>query len=129
MADDYRPTILVVDDDAQAMRLMSTTLAGAEFQVLEARGGLEAMSTILRYHGEIALAVVEINMPHMNGLDLANHMGIERPTTEVLYVSDLVESVVVKSISVRQPEAMLIRPFTERQLLARVRDFISRRAA
>jgi DNA-binding response OmpR family regulator len=129
MAEDYRPTILVVDDDAKAMRLMSTALADAEFQVLEARGGLEAMSTMLRHDGEIALAVVEINMPRINGLDLANHMGIERPTTEVLYVSDLVESVAVKSITVRQPGAVLIKPFTEGQLLARVRDFISRRAA
>ena len=129
MAEDCRPTILVVDDDTQARRLMSTTLAGAEFRVLEAKSGLEAMSTMLRYDGKIALAVVEIDMPHINGLDLANQMGIERPTTEVLYVSDLVESVAVKSLTVRQPEAVLVKPFTARQFLARVRDVISCRAA
>jgi len=126
MAEEYRPTILVVDHDAGARRLMRATLAGAKFRILEARGGLEAISTMLRYDGEIALAVVEINLPGISGLDLANQMGIERPTTEVLYVSDLVESVAAMSITQTKPEAVLFKPFTARQLLVRVRDFVSR---
>jgi DNA-binding response OmpR family regulator len=120
-----RPTILVVEDDDQVRNLISTTLAAANYRVLEARGGLDGMSTMLRYDGEIALAVVEIKMPGINGMDLANQIGIERPTTDVLYISDLTKSVAVESIAKQRPEAMLPKPFTARQLLARVRQFIA----
>lgn len=77
-----RPTILVVEDDESARRFISSTLADADYKVLEAKGGLDGISTMLHYDGEIALAVVEIKMPGINGLDLANQMGIERPSTE-----------------------------------------------
>jgi DNA-binding NarL/FixJ family response regulator len=72
------------------------------------------------------MAVVEIKMPGINGLDLANQIGIERPSTEVLYISDLDRSVAVESIARKKPEAMLPRPFTAGQLLTRVRE-LSRR--
>jgi len=129
MSEDGRPTILIVDHDAQARKLMSTALAGAGFRLLEARSGLEAMATMLRDDREIVLAVVEIDMPCISGLDLVNQLKIERPTVQVLYISRLVESIAVKSIALREPGSVLLKPFTARQLLARVDDFISRRAA
>lgn len=120
-----RPTILIVEDDADVRGLISKTLADADYTILEAQGGLDAMSTMLRYDGEIALAVVEIKMPGVNGLDLANQIGVERPKTDVLYISDLTKSVAVESITRVKPEAMLPKPFTPSQLLARVRRFVA----
>jgi two-component system, OmpR family, KDP operon response regulator KdpE len=123
MSGPSRPTILVVEDEEPIRRFISTTLAEANYNVLEAEGGLDGLSAMLRYEGEIALAVVEIKMPDINGLDLANQIGIERPSTEVLYVSDLVKSVAVESIAREKPDAMLPRPFTAGELLARVARF------
>jgi two-component system, cell cycle sensor histidine kinase and response regulator CckA len=128
MVGDTRPTILVVEDDERVRDFISTTLAAADYNVLQAKGGLDGISTMLRYDGEISMAVVEIKMPGINGLDLANQIGIERPATEVLYVSDLDRSVAVESIAREKPEAMLPRPFTAGQLLKRVRH-LSRRTA
>jgi len=126
MADFCRPTILVVDHDAQTRSLVCITLAAAEFQVLEARSGLEGMAAMLRFDFEIALAVLEINLPGISGLDLANQIRIERRSTEVLYISGLVESIAVNSIALIEPEAVLFKPFTARQLLARVHHLLSR---
>ena len=126
MPADARQTILVVEDDERVREFISTTLADADYNVLQANGGLDGISAMLRYEGEIAMAVVEIKMPGINGLDLANQIGIERPSTEVLYVSDLDKSVAVESIAREKPEAMLPRPFTAGQLLTRVRH-LSRR--
>jgi DNA-binding response OmpR family regulator len=129
MPEDCRPTILVVDDDAQTRSLMRTTLAGADFRVLEAKSGLDGIAAMLRFEGEIALAVVEIHLPGIGGLDLANQIGIERPTTEMLYVSGLVDSVAAKSIALNEPAGVLFKPFTAAKLLARVQELISRRVA
>jgi DNA-binding response OmpR family regulator len=121
MCEDAHPTILVVEDDERVREFISTTLADADYNVLEAKGGLDGISAMLRYDGEIAMAVVEIKMPGINGLDLANQISIERPSTEVLYISDLDKSVAVESIAKEKPESMLARPFTAGQLLSRVR--------
>jgi response regulator NasT len=129
MANDYRPTVLVVDDNAETMRLISTALAGAGYRVLESKSGLDGIATMLCFEGEIELAVIEINMPGISGLDVANQLGIDRPTTEVLYVSDLVESVAANSILLSDPRWVLFKPFTARELLAHVHDLVSRRAA
>jgi len=124
MPEQLRPTILVVDDDERFRTFVTATLAEADYVVLAAKGGLEGMATSLRYQGEIALAVVEIKMPGVNGLDLANHIGVERPQTEVLYMSELTDSIAVQSISMEKPEAVLPKPFTAGELLTRVRQFV-----
>jgi two-component system, cell cycle sensor histidine kinase and response regulator CckA len=124
-----RSTILVVDTDEGARKLISTALADANFLVLEARGGMEGVATMLRYDGEITLAVVEIKMPGINGLDLANQIGIERPATEILYVSSVTNSVAVESITRAKPNAVLAKPFTREQLLDRVQQCVARKSA
>ena len=125
MSGQPRRTILVVDTDENAIKLISTTLADANFVVLEARGGMEGVSAMLRHDGEIALAVVEIRMPDINGLDLANQIAIERPTTEILYLSSVANSVAVESITRAKPDAVLPKPFTPEQLLGRVQQCVT----
>jgi two-component system, cell cycle sensor histidine kinase and response regulator CckA len=124
MEEQLRPTILVVDDDERIRSFVKTTLADADYAVLEARGGLDGIATAHRYDGEIALAVVEIKMPGMGGLDLANHIGVERPQTEVLYMSESTDSIAAQSIAMKKPEAVLPKPFTAVELLSRVRHFL-----
>ena len=124
MEEQVRPTILVVDDDERIRSFVKATLADADYAVLEARGGRDGIDTALRYNGEIALAVVEIKMPGVSGLDLANHIGVDRPQTEVLYMSESTNSIAAQSIAMQKPEAVLPKPFTAVELLARVRQFL-----
>ena len=124
MAEQLRPTILVVDNDEAVRSFVSATLAAADYAVLEAQGGLDGIAAALRYTGEIALAVVEIKMPGVSGLDLANHIGVGRPQTEVLYMSESTNSIAAQSIAMQKPEAVLPKPFTAVELLTRVRQFL-----
>jgi len=124
MEEQLRPTILVVDNDENVRSFVSATLAAADYAVLEARGGLDGIAAALRYNGDIVLAVVEIKMPGVSGLDLANHIGVERPQTEVLYMSEATDSIAAQSIAMQKPEAVLPKPFTAVELLTRVRQFL-----
>jgi DNA-binding NarL/FixJ family response regulator len=80
---------------------------------------------MLRYEGEIALAVVELKMPGISGMDLANQISIERPETEVLYLSDQLNSIAAESISNARPQVLLPKPFSVGQLLDRVRYLLA----
>jgi PAS domain S-box-containing protein len=69
--------ILVVDDESDmehliTRRLKKRTLTG-EPQFLFAQNGVEALET-LHHHPEIAVALIDINMPHMDGFTFLSHL-------------------------------------------------------
>jgi two-component system chemotaxis response regulator CheY len=95
-------TVLVVDD-SRAMRMaLRQMLTAAGFEVAEARHGREALS-YLESHLDTAVALVDWNMPEMNGLELVQairgddrfvHMPVMMVTTEteVAHIQRALES-------------------------------------
>ncbi|MCA8938798.1 MAG: response regulator, partial [Planctomycetes bacterium] len=64
--------VLVVDDDQVARTLAKRALEKAQFSVFEAENG-EAGLRILQEHGQQGIvALVDINMPIMNGIEMLN---------------------------------------------------------
>lgn len=75
MTDDIN--ILVVDDVAQNLIAMEALLARPGIQVMKAGSGPEALEILLSH--EIALALVDVQMPEMDGFELAELIrGSER---------------------------------------------------
>ena len=64
--------ILVVDDSTIIQRTLSLIIRKMGHQTVIAENGLRAIDMIAG--NEIALAVVDMNMPGMNGLDLVEHI-------------------------------------------------------
>lgn len=61
--------VLVVDDEAAARLLVRSLLEKRGFRAVEAVDGVEALEK-MRSHEGIGLAVVDLNMPRMDGLEL-----------------------------------------------------------
>lgn len=63
------PTTALVIDDSRAMRsLLKRMLTGLGFATVEAENGQDALERLAQ-HGPVALALVDWNMPVMNGLE------------------------------------------------------------
>lgn len=62
-------TVLVVDDSSTMRQMVSYTLTGAGYQVVEAGNGKEAV-TKLAGGAKPALVVTDLNMPEMDGITL-----------------------------------------------------------
>jgi DNA-binding response OmpR family regulator len=60
--------ILLVDDEVEIIELIELYLTKESYQVLKAQDGVEALN--IAKNNEISLAVVDIMMPKMNGLNL-----------------------------------------------------------
>ena len=58
-------TILIVDDDPAALRLLSKTLGSAGYQVIEARTGKQALEEVRAQRP--AAITLDVLMPHMDG--------------------------------------------------------------
>ncbi|MFT3717623.1 response regulator [Pseudorhodoferax sp.] len=63
---------LVVDDLQENLLAMTALLQSDEVQVLQARSGVEALELLLQH--EVALALLDVQMPEMDGFELAETM-------------------------------------------------------
>lgn len=64
---------LVVDDSRAMRKILARILGEIGFDVVEAGDGVDALD-VLRTDSEICLALVDINMPRMNGLELVREV-------------------------------------------------------
>jgi two-component system, cell cycle sensor histidine kinase and response regulator CckA len=127
--DSPMPTaILIVDDEPAIRHLTRAALRHAGYVTLEADSAGQAHSAIRSYTGKIQLAIVDLLMPGGSGLDLANQLKVDLPGIPILYISGLIHSVAVASLARQQPQAILTKPFTPDQLLARVRGLLGQPA-
>lgn len=61
-------TILAVDDSASMRQMVSFTLKGAGYDVVEAVDGVDALSKA--QSGAFNLVITDVNMPNMDGITL-----------------------------------------------------------
>jgi len=78
-------TILVVDDEDCIRKVLRQFLTGKGHEVLEAADGLEALAVLEKY--TVDLAVVDLMMPHMNGLEVLQQMQQDFPDTKAMAIS------------------------------------------
>ena len=69
--------LLVVDDRADNLDMLAALLEQPGVQLLQASSGEEALELLLQH--EVALALIDVRMPAMDGFELAELMrGAER---------------------------------------------------
>lgn len=74
-----KPRILVVDDEPNIRRTLSTFLGRRGYHVVAARDGREAMDILQDPDAMFAMAVVDLLMPRMSGLETIHAMRAVRP--------------------------------------------------
>jgi len=79
------PAVLVVDDIAQVRELICGTLADAGYKVIEAYDGPSALDALVRY--PFQLAVLDVSMPGMSGIDVYERAQANGWDGAVLFVS------------------------------------------
>ncbi len=67
------PNLLITDDDSAFRAVLCEGLSRRGFRVTEASDGEEAIEKIERY--EVHLAVVDVHMPRVTGLDVIRHVS------------------------------------------------------
>ena len=114
---DPQPIALVVDDEPLVLRLLSTILAAKGWQVIQASSGREGLE--LTEGIALSLLITDLEMPGMDGLELAHELGLRNPNTPILMVSERPEP----SLPTRRaPDVFLAKPFRIHELLGHVAD-------
>ena len=120
--------LTMVIDDSRAMRLiLKRIVAQLGFDVVEAGNGQEAMDyltvNVLDGGGEIpGLALVDWNMPEMNGLEFVTAVRAEprlRGMTLMMVTTESEQSQIVRALAAGAHE-YVIKPFTEGAMIEKL---------
>ncbi len=77
--------ILVIDDDPALRRLMEFNLNELNFDVLVAANGEEGLRIVSEQNIDIALT--DLNLPDVAGIDLVKQIKASSPTTEIIVIT------------------------------------------
>lgn len=80
-------TILVVDDNAPVLEIVTLSLKLAGFTVLSAASAAEARQIEAEFKGTIHLLVSDVNLFNTCGPDLAAGLKVQRPQMQVILMS------------------------------------------
>jgi two-component system OmpR family response regulator len=115
--------ILVADDDGHIREVVRFALAQAGFEVAEARDGREAIDRLAA--GGIDLVVLDILMPEADGLEVCRRVR-RTSNVPIIFLSskdDELDRVLGLELGA---DDYLSKPFSPRELLARVRAVLRR---
>jgi CheY-like chemotaxis protein len=79
--------ILLAEDNQMIRFAFADALRSGGYTVLEASDGAEALKVSRGFPEDIHLLLTDLNMPNLNGLDLAAKLREERPGIKVLIIA------------------------------------------
>jgi two-component system cell cycle sensor histidine kinase/response regulator CckA len=113
-------TILLVDDEPEVRRLLERMLGRLGFRVLPAQDGPEALTALAQHQEPVHLLVTDLQMPGMDGRELAIRFAELRPGAGVLFLSGNADEVDDNPGHVVVAARFLPKPFTSQQLAAEI---------
>lgn len=113
-----RHRILIVDDETTIREVVRKRLAYADFDVIEASGGLEALEVLSL--DEIHLVVLDIAMPDMDGLEVLRQLRRTSLTPVLMLTArgDLTDRIAAMELGA---DDYMVKPFSPRELERRIR--------
>jgi CheY-like chemotaxis protein len=109
-------TILVVDDEPMVIGLCRTILPLGGYNALFANNGDEALKLLNDRNAPIDLALLDVMMPRMNGVELADRILATHPTTKIVFMSEF-SLKEIASVMGERSHRIIWKPFKTESLL------------
>lgn len=116
--------ILVVDDDRNTRKLFTEILSAEGFEVLSASNGAEALEVMDRE--QIHLAVVDVMMPEMDGLEFTKTLRRAEADLPILMVSAKALSSDIKAGLRAGSDDYMTKPIDPEEMVLRVQALLRR---
>jgi CheY-like chemotaxis protein len=117
--------ILVVDDEAHILHVVSLKLRNAGFDVVTAGDGEEGLDIALQVIPD--LIITDFQMPFMTGLELCQRLKTSPQTAEIpaLMLTARGFSLTPGDLAATNIVGVLSKPFSPREVLAKVQELVS----
>ena len=121
------PTVLVVDDEADVLRLIQSILIEEGYEVVSAKTANAAIRAYEKLDRKPDLLLTDVVMPGMSGPMLVDHLLQAEPNLRVLFMSGYDERQVVQRYVVERGYRLITKPFTVKSLRTAVQAVLKQK--
>ncbi len=108
--------VLVADDEEMVRNFCATCIERLGYNVLPAADGQEALELFMAHKDEIDLAILDLTMPHMDGVATFHELRRLRPGIKVIISSGYGEQNITEQFPTEKPNAFIQKPFAVKTL-------------
>src|SRR4030065_1739164 len=119
-------TILIIEDEPELVRVLRSYLDQAGFNVLTAGRGDTGLSTW--EHKRPDLVLLDLNLPGMDGLDVAREIRRKADTPLIMLTAPVDETDRLIGLELGADD-YITKPFSPREVVARARAVVRRAGA
>lgn len=125
MTNESTPRILVVDDEAQILRFLATSLGAHGYQVLEASTGKAGLVSAERDNPD--LVILDLGLPDIDGVEILRQIRTTSQVPVLILSAREKESEKVRALDAGADD-YITKPFGVAELMARVRSMLRRQS-
>jgi signal transduction histidine kinase/ActR/RegA family two-component response regulator len=119
-----RETVLYAEDNAALSGLMQRLLEREGFKVLTAQDGAEAVALHSRYNDLIDIAILDLGLPKLNGLEAFQIMKKINPKLKGILASGYVSADAESRLAKGELNGVLQKPYAAAEVLATIKRAI-----
>jgi two-component system chemotaxis response regulator CheY len=118
------PKVLSVDDSGVMRRIIGRTVDVLGYGFLEAGNGREGLEVLAKHHADIALIILDVNMPEMDGFEFLTLIKANPDYQSIPVMMLTTESERGKIIQAIKAGAVnyICKPFTPEDLTVKITD-------
>jgi response regulator NasT len=120
-----RRLILVVDDDPILLDYLATVLDHAGYDTVKAASAAEALQRVAEREADIALALLDISMPGMSGLELALRLK-EHTSVAFMFLSSVDDAETARQAASHGAVGFVVKPVDAARLLPSFESALAR---
>ena len=117
-------TILFVEDEERQLNVMRRFLENEGYRVLSAQNGVEAVETFKQHKDAIAVAVLDLGLPQLDGWQAFQQMREIRPELKALIATGLISPEVEAEIAQEKLCGVLSKPYQLDDVLEKISQAI-----
>jgi PAS domain S-box-containing protein len=117
-------TILFVEDEIRQLQLMQSFLQGEGYRVLTAQDGDEAVAVHLKHKDAIALVILDLGLPKLNGWEAFQKMKEADPTVKGIFATGYISSQIDSGLAKGEFCALVMKPYQLDEVLAKIAEAI-----
>jgi DNA-binding NtrC family response regulator len=113
-----------VDDQRYARRVAYRILSEVGYRVLEAEDAEEALDAMHSARARVDLVMIDVVLPGMDGVELANEIWKLWPEKPVLFTSGFAAEVLAQHGLAYLEVPFLAKPYTRDEALAKIKEVL-----
>ena len=121
-----RASILIVDDEELIATMLAEHLQGLGCRTFQASNGEEALDIIKQHGDELDVAVLDLNMPVMDGKSAYTKMTELKPDLKVLLASGYTLKGSAEEILTKGAQGFIQKPYSLDNIVSKIRQILEK---